>query len=222
MHAWATCGWSIDAAELGDAATMDHAIDQCGAIAQALGLPQYQWNAAAFRVMQATMRGNLNVATSTLEQAEQLAQRSQDPNAARTLAVQRTALAELRGSKEDLRLLARELERSFAGLPMAETYLKPYLLTVLMRCGETAAAAAPRMRIMLRKIIQFRDLAAICGLGEFLAAHGDRGSGRQVYESLLPHRAAVRTLGVARHALGGPRGARAWPARHGSRQEGGG
>ncbi len=193
----------IDAAELGDAATMDNAIDQCGAIAQALGLPQYQWNAAAFRVMQATMRGNLNVATSTLEQAEQLAQRSQDPNAARTLAVQRMALAELRGSKDELRLLARELENSFAGLPMADTYLKPYLLTVLMRCGEQPPGSAADAD-HVHKIIQFRDLAAICGLGEFLAAHGDRGLAAEVYENLLPHRQLCGHWGLLGMRWAGP------------------
>ena len=185
----------IDSLELGDAATMDHAIDQCGALAQALGLPHYQWTAAAFRVMQATIRGNLNVAVATLEQAERIAQHSQDPNAARTLIVQRTGIAELRGSKVDMTACAQEMERSFATLPMAETYLKPYMLSIRMRCGESPASSSVDAALA-QKIIRFRDMASTCSLGEFLAAHGERSLAAQVYESLLPHRSLCGHWGL--------------------------
>jgi tetratricopeptide (TPR) repeat protein len=193
----------VDAMELGDPDTMDHAIDQCGVLAHSLELPQYQWIAAAFRVMQATIRGNLNVAAATLEQAERFAQRSQDPNAARALAVQRAGIAELRGSTEEIRVTARELERSFANMPLAETYLKAYLLTVLMRCGETPPASAVDAE-HVRKSIQFGDVAGLCSLGEFLAAHGERELAAQVYESLLPHRTLCGHWGLLGMRWTGP------------------
>jgi tetratricopeptide (TPR) repeat protein len=193
----------VDAMELGDPDTMDHAIDQCGALAHSLELPQYQWIAAAFRVMQATMRGNLNVAAATLEQAEQFAQRSQDPNAARALAVQRAGIAELRGSTDEIRAAARELERSFANMPLAETYLKAYLLTMLMLCGETPPASAVDVE-HVRRGIKFGDVASLCSLGEFLAIHGERELAAQVYSSLLPHRSLCGHWGLLGMRWTGP------------------
>ena len=50
--------------ELGDAATLDEAITRCDALADQLGMPHYQWTAAAMRVMRATTRGEFAAAGS--------------------------------------------------------------------------------------------------------------------------------------------------------------
>lgn len=200
----------VDAMELGDAATMDYAIDQCGALAQELALPQYQWTATAFRVMQATMRGNLNVAAATLDQAMEFAQRSQDPNAARTLAIQRAAIAELRGGKEEMLAHLQELERSFSNLPLADVYLRPYLQSVQLRCGGEVPPEQQMDAEQVSRVIRFRDVGSLCSLGELLAGRGDRELIVKVRDALLPHRAhcghwgliGMRWAGPAARALG--------------------
>ena len=54
---------AVDAMELGDAATLDDAIDTMRHIAGGTaGMPHYQWTAAALRVMRATSRGEFAAA----------------------------------------------------------------------------------------------------------------------------------------------------------------
>ena len=87
--------------ELGDAATLDDAIEQCNSLSAQLGLPHYQWQAAAFRVMRATSRGEFAAAEAALARARRLAERAQDPNAAVTLLVQQLELADITGDREN-------------------------------------------------------------------------------------------------------------------------
>ena len=77
---------TVDAMELGDAATLDDAIEQCNSLSAQLGMPHYQWQAAALRVMRATSRGEFAAAEAALVEARRLADRAQDSNAALTLA----------------------------------------------------------------------------------------------------------------------------------------
>ncbi len=94
--------------------------------------------------MQATMRGNLNVAAfydfGSRRSNWRDILRIPTPRGHWQCSARRWR--ELRGAKDDMRTLARELERSFARLPMADIYLKPYMLTVLMRCGEKPPVGA--------------------------------------------------------------------------------
>ena len=75
---------AVDAMELGDGATLDDAIDQCDALADQLGMPHYQWTAASFRAMRATIRGEFAEAEDALTKARHFAERAQDSNAAMT------------------------------------------------------------------------------------------------------------------------------------------
>lgn len=176
----------IDAMELADATTMEHAIAQCEALASRLVLPQYQWTATAFRVLHATIRGEFPQAQEAMEQAERILVRLQDPNAARTLLIQRLVLAELQGRIDEIRRLAEQLERAVGGLPLADVYLKPYLLQLSARYPNMALAAPPVTLEYVEQVIQFRDSAAMCALAEHLAALRDRALVERLYRELLP------------------------------------
>jgi hypothetical protein len=79
----------IDALELGQLAVADNAIDACANIAQSTGLPHHHWRVATFRVMRATMTGRFEDAERYLGEAERISRHTRDPNADRTLLIQR-------------------------------------------------------------------------------------------------------------------------------------
>jgi len=83
----------IDAAELGDGAGFDAAVEACGRLAEQLALPHYLWRVASARAMGSLLRGDTGAAREFLQHAKQLAQRSDDPASHLPLALQALALA---------------------------------------------------------------------------------------------------------------------------------
>jgi hypothetical protein len=194
----------IDAMELGDAATMDHAIEQYDALAEGLGLPHYQWTAAAFRVMRATTRGEFSAADVALARARRLAERAQDSNASLTLLMQQLALAEMRGDEPQVRELAARLENRCSHLPQSDLYLKPALLAIPLRIGEPLADTDGIDEAYVRRVIQFNDMGAMVSLGEVLAARRDAALAETVYRFLVPHEARCGHWGLLGIRWSGP------------------
>ena len=178
----------VDAMELGESATMDQAIMQCEELAGRLVLPQYQWAAAVLRTLRATIRGDLDEARTSLAHAEQIAERSQDPNVARTLAIQRLAIAEFCSTPAEILSLASELEHTCVGLPMADAYLLPHIRTLRVRYGATPPEAPGLDAAYVDRVLQFRDLAGMCALGDYAVLACDRKLAERLYGILLPLR----------------------------------
>jgi tetratricopeptide (TPR) repeat protein len=201
---------AVDAMELGDAATLDDAIDQCSALSAQLGLPHYQWQAAALRVMRATARGEFAAAESALVDARRLADRAQDSNAALTLLVQQLALAEITDDKPKLEALCARLDRQCAGMPQSEMYLKPALLAAATRSLGRSPNPADLDEAFLRRIIRFSDMGAFASLGEYLATLGNQALAQLAYDSILPYRQrcghwgllGMRWMGPVERSLG--------------------
>jgi hypothetical protein len=197
----------VDALELGDPVTLDDGIAHCEAFARQLGLPQYQWVAAAFRVMRATMRGEFAEAESALAAAEQLADRSQDPNASRTLAVQRLGLAEARERHSELAAFAKDLAASLVDMPITELFVRPTLLVIQEKLRRIGAINAPPVSIepsYIDTVIQFRDPGAIGRLGELFVLLRDRPMAQRLYATLMPYRDRCGHWGLFGKTWDGP------------------
>jgi tetratricopeptide (TPR) repeat protein len=178
---------TVDAMELGDAATLDEAIEQCNSLSAQLGMPHYQWQAAALRVMRATSRGEFAAAESALVEARRLADRAQDSNAALTLLIQQFALAEMTDDRPKLEALCARLDRQCAGMPHSEMYLKPVLLAVATRSLGRSPNPADLDEAYLRGMIRFADMGTFANVGEYLAAIGNRQLAQLAYDSILPY-----------------------------------
>jgi hypothetical protein len=178
---------SVDAMELGDAATLDEAINQCDALAEQLSMPHYQWTAAAMRVMRETTRGNFAAAEAAWARARRLADRAQDTNAPLTLLVQQLALAEMKEDSQQLASLCMQMERQCASLPQSEMYLKPALLAVATRLLGRKLNPSDLDEDYLRGIIRFRDTGTFTILGDCLVALGDPLLIDLAYQGILPH-----------------------------------
>jgi tetratricopeptide (TPR) repeat protein len=201
---------AVDAMELGDAATLDDAIEQCNSLSAQLGMPHYQWQAAALRVMRATSRGEFATAEAALVEARRLADRAQDSNAALTLLVQQLALAEMTDDKPRLEALCARLDRQCAGMPHSEMYLKPALLAAATRSLGRSPNPADLDEDLLRRIIRFSDMGAFASLGEYLATLGNPALAQLAYDSILPYRQrcghwgllGMRWMGPVERSLG--------------------
>jgi len=179
---------AVDAMEVGDAVTLDEAIEHCDALAEQIGMPHYQWTAASFRAMRATVRGEFATAGMQLARARRLAERAQDSNAALRLLCQQLDLAEMTGDVEKLATLAARLESQCVNLPHSDLYLKPDLLAIGVRSLGRPPNEAAFDADSLRNVLQFADMGALASLGEFLAARQDTGLAQVAYERLLPLR----------------------------------
>jgi hypothetical protein len=178
---------AIDAMELGDAATLDDAIEQCDALANQLGMPHYQWTAASFRAMRATMRGEFAAAEEALNRARRLAERAQDSNAAVRLLCQQIDIAEMTGARERLASCCSRLEAQYANFPHSELYLKPDLLTIGVRSLGRPVDRGTVDETYLRNVVNFRDMGSLATLGEYVAALEDPKLAELVYQALTPY-----------------------------------
>ena len=197
---------SVDAMELGDAATLDDAIDQCNVLADQLGMPHYQWTAAAMRAMRGTFRGEFAVAEESLARARRMADRAQDSNAAITLLVQELALAEAKDDLPQLAALIARLERQSSGMPHAEKYLRPALLAAASRSLGRELKPEDIDEESLRGIIRFCDMGALASLGDCLVALGNRSLIALAYDSILPYRERCGHWGMLGLRWMGPMG----------------
>src|SRR5690606_34895382 len=93
----------------------------------------YQWTAASFLAMRATMRGDFATAEEALARARRLAERAQDSNAAVRLLCQQIDIAEMTGARERLEGLCARLEAQYPNLPHSDLYLKPDMLSIGLR-----------------------------------------------------------------------------------------
>ncbi|HSM50575.1 MAG TPA: AAA family ATPase, partial [Thermoanaerobaculia bacterium] len=91
----------IDALELGDLAAADRAIDACDELSERTGLPHHRWPVRSFRAMRAAMAGRFDDAAGLIEQARRESERARDPNAPRTLELQRHGLLRAREAIDD-------------------------------------------------------------------------------------------------------------------------
>jgi predicted ATPase len=186
----------IDAMELGDAATLDDAIEQCAALADQLRMPHYQWTAASFRAMRATMRGEFAAAEEALNHARRLAERAQDSNAALRLLCQQIDIAEMTGARERLASCCSRLEAQYANLPHSELYLKPDLLMIGVRSLGRSVDRGTVDETYLRNVLQFRDMGALASLGEYVAALADPALAEMVYAAVSPYHARCGHWGL--------------------------
>jgi predicted ATPase len=176
---------AVDAMEMGDAATLDDAIEQCAALADQLNLPHYQWTAASFRVMRATSRGEFAAAEAALVRARQFAERAQDSNATLTLLVQQLALAEMTGDLKKLEELCARLERKSANMPQSELYLKPDLLAISVCVLGREPDLSTFDEDFLRRLIRFSDMGAFASAGVFVATLGNVPLAEAAYRGIV-------------------------------------
>ncbi len=92
----------IDAIELGDLAAADAAVHACDQIARQTNLPHHLWPVASFFALRATMSGRFEEAAGWIDEAQRQAARVQDPNAARSIALQELGFYRAQESFEDM------------------------------------------------------------------------------------------------------------------------
>ena len=179
---------AVDAMELGDAATLDDAIEQCNSLSAQLGMPHYQWQAAALRVMRATSRGEFAAAESALVEARRLADRAQDSNAALTLLMQQLALAEMTDDKPKLEALCARLDRQCAGMPHSEMYLKPALLAAATRSLGRSPNPADLDEGLPAQDHPFLGHGRVCEYRRIPGRTRESPLAQLAYDSILPYR----------------------------------
>jgi hypothetical protein len=163
----------IDAIELGQLAAVDRAIAACARTARTTDLPHHLWPVASFRAMRATMNGRLEDAERFLNEARRISEHAQDPNADRTLLIQRYGLLRAREDNDGLLQLLPVLERAFDGMPNSSLYIAATIATILAR-EEHADQPWPAVDdSMLDEAIRLFDPTIVCHLGEMAAARED-------------------------------------------------
>ncbi len=160
----------FDHLELGDVAQVDACVEAVCLISEKLGHPFYSWRASSFRAMQCTFRGDFAKAREHLARAESLGSRGGDPNAARSVLLQRYTLARLRGTDDELSALLPELAARMQGLELGALLLRSVTAEALIRRGLTEQAALHARPSDLHALIRYGDMSLLAALANVAVA----------------------------------------------------
>jgi tetratricopeptide (TPR) repeat protein len=164
----------IDAVELGQLAVADESIEACHRIAEPTSLPHHLWPVASLRAKRATMSGRFADAEQYIAEAHELSERAQDPNARRTLVVQRFGLLRAREHHDELLALRPELERAFEGIPHSPLYVSSTIGTLLARLERPDQDRPALDPSMVDAALRFGDANTMCFLAEAAVVQDDR------------------------------------------------
>lgn len=133
----------FDTLELADLTGMDAAIEGAAAVAEELGHPHYVWPVAGIRAMRSAMEGRFDDAVAEAAKAKTEGDRAQDPNAAKTLTLQRLGLLKTRESERELLDVLPELEHAFAASSAERSFARLCISGALARIERDDARLVP-------------------------------------------------------------------------------
>ncbi len=182
----------FDHLEAGDAAASRVATENAAALAASIAHPYYQWHVEALRAMHAIRAGRFTEGEEHAAAARALAERARDPNAARSLSLQRWWAARLTGDAEGARGAIEAVERNVAALPVGR---------VLGRlCRGVAAIEIPGMAVAvgdagsvwlgdadLDELFAIEDVSSIATLARIAVGTRDQPLALRIRERLLRH-----------------------------------
>ena len=185
----------IDALELGDLTAADGAIDACDELAERTGLPHHRWPVRSFRAMRAAMAGRFDDATDLIEQARRESERARDPNAPRTLELQRQGLLRAREAIDDAwpqpDLLAAPVVGGFEAL-----YARMVAGSHLARHGRADEVPRSMLERAAELGLVMGDRSLLCLVADVAAGAGDAELARRLMDRLLPYASHCVTWGL--------------------------
>jgi hypothetical protein len=200
----------IDALELGDPAAADGAIDACHELAERTGLPHHRWPVRSFRAMRAAMAGRFDDAAGLIEQARRESERARDPNAPRTLELQRQGLLRAREAIDDVwpqpDLVAAPVFGGFEAL-----YARMVSGSHLARHGRAGEVPRSMLERAAELGLVMGDRSLLCLVADVAAGTRDRELARRLMDRLLPYASHCVTWGLFGMVWEGPVSPAPWP-----------
>jgi tetratricopeptide (TPR) repeat protein len=156
----------IDTLELGDLVDADDAIEACDRLAARSGIPHHRWPVASFRAMRAMMNGQFEEAEHWIDRAERNARRIQDPNAARTLALQRVGLLRACEALDDTQMLDELFEGLRSGTQFEVLFQRTMMASNHARCEDQAETPAALVDGCTEAALKTDDRSLLCAVAE--------------------------------------------------------
>ncbi|MFN7951434.1 MAG: AAA family ATPase [bacterium] len=193
VDAWrGTLRLVFDHVEAGDVAAARAATERGARLATAIAHPYYLWHVEALRALHAIRAGRFAEGVAHADEARRLAERARDPNATRSLALQRWWLARLRGDAPLTHQAIDAVERSVATLPVARV-LGRLLRALAALEHPTDSHARGRVRgellseELLGELLAMDDLSTLSTVAAVATSADDPVLALRVHERLAPH-----------------------------------
>lgn len=168
----------FDALELGDVAGFREAVSEAADLEPELAQPYFQWRIRGFQSMQACLEGDLERAEALSEEARAFAETIGDPNATRTLAMQRLGRCFSAGRFDEAEGAAARLKTLWPRSGFLGLYADILLALAQVRAGRRDVALDDRHWSLASR---FPDAALIAPPLEIAAALG-----HPIVERLVP------------------------------------
>ncbi|MFW6051781.1 MAG: ATP-binding protein [Myxococcota bacterium] len=178
----------FDSLELGDVASVRSSIAACERLAEQLGHPQYEWPVEALHAMVAGREGRFEDADAHEARARALAARSRDPNAPRSLLLQRAHRLQLAERHEELLELLPEVQAVFdATVSVGAAMGRARVSGFLAAAGRPDEAHRHLPEGVTDEVLRARDLSMHAALVDLAVASGDMPLAERVYGVLDGH-----------------------------------
>lgn len=196
-------GWQVvQALEAGDRAELDRAFAAYRAGAAELRLPWYQWYATRFACLVAQVEGRLDDAAALAADALAAGEQAGHPDAPLAFGSQ---MLSIRLAQDRVAELEAALEMNVAQYPDV-TLWRRLLARIRVAQGREADAAGEielaRAGDLVESPGDFLHLPSLAILAELVAASGDEGACRRVFDALLPYSGRQVLLGFGMGYLG--------------------
>jgi len=196
----------FDAVEIGDRQMLDDAVDAAEHIANRIALPHYQWRVASARAMQLMIDGQFARAMVLINEAQQLAESTNDLEAKIALPLQRFSILCDWNSDQATPLedIQAQLEDAYAsGMAAAAFFAQPFVTafsdTVAVGSADLLANVA-----VIERTFSGGDRFSLSIVGEMAAAAGDKPIAERAYGALERFSNQCLTLGLMGSCWCGP------------------
>jgi len=194
----------IDYSELGDMAGLERSIEELNATAESLRHPQYRWQVPALQAMRSHMLGRFKEAGELRRKAKALAEDAEDPNARRTLTIQRFGFMTAEERLDVDFANDPEWMTAFDIMPQSKAMSGIVAARHLLRSGRSEQAFGIVNQNLETIALSIQDLALGGALAEICAARGDRELSQTLYDMLAEKGDGYSHWGLMGMCMEGP------------------
>jgi hypothetical protein len=196
----------FDLIEMGETAAVLEAVEATATAARALGHPHYAWQVAGLRAMVAIHDRQWDAADRWSAEAATLAERSGDPNAHRTIVLQRAHRLSVEGRSEELLALLPAVRASLAGLDAhgEQLFSRAVVAGHLARGGRPGDARRYMDDVTIDRVLAASDTSLFSALADVCLASGDRPLAERLIHRLRPLRGCHVSGGIFEMVWGDP------------------
>lgn len=190
----------FDALEVGNAAEAEAAVEACERIALHIGMPHALWRAAAVRAVLELFRGRVSEATHEWARALSLARQARDPNAERSLGLQRALALGLAGRRREGRAAVAPVRMMLTDHNFGQ-FLCDTCEALLCDEGSEERIIEPSV---VAAALGGADLSLQWCAGELAILAGDRTTARAVLDRLESQPGRFANFGMSAPFVGAP------------------